>query len=297
MSPPNLFLQLCGNAIVTASIIVLIGVGFTLVYSVGRFFHFAHGVIFTCGAYFTYVYTSHAGFALGPSIALGIVSATGVGCLTEIMVYRPLRQKGASSLVMLLASLGVYVVLQNVVSMSFGDDLKSMRSGVTREGMMILGARMTSIQVVTVSVSTVVVASLLALLKWTRLGKAMRAVGDDAELAKASGIDRDKIMLLCIAISSLLAGMAGVLVALDVGMVPTMGMEALMLAVVAAIVGGRGSILGVVFAALLLGCARHFGAWKLGSEWQDAIAYFVLLAFLLVHPKGLAGKGITKATV
>jgi branched-chain amino acid transport system permease protein len=198
---------------------------------------------------------------------------------------------------MLLASLGAYVVLQNLISMSFGDDLKIIRVGTVSEGIAILGARMTGVQIVTVCVTVLLVASLAAVMKWTRLGKALRAVGDDSELAMASGIGGGGIMLWCFAFSSALAGIGGILVALDVGMVPGMGMEALMMAVVAVIVGGRGSVCGVMLAALLLGFTRHCGAWIIGSEWQDAIAFLMLLAFLVVRPEGVLGKKTGKAIV
>ena len=289
--------QLCANAIVTSSVIALVGLGFALVYFVGRFFHFAHGVIFTSGAYFTFLYASYAGLALTLSIALAICSATVLGCLIEILIYRPLRQKSASSLVVLLVSLGVYIVLQNIISAGFGDDFKNIRSGVTPEGITILGARMTSVQILTVSVSAALVATAAAVVRRTRLGKAMRAIGDDPELSSVSGINRDRVMLWCIALSSALAGTAGILVALDVGMVPAMGMEALMMAVVVVVVGGVGSVSGVMLAALFLGFARHFGAWVIGSEWQDAIAFTILLAFLLVRPGGFLGKKPIKAAV
>lgn len=293
----NAVSQLCANAIVTGSVITLVGIGFALMYFVGRFLNFAHGVIFTSGAYFTFLYSSHTGLALTPSIVLAICSATILGCLTEISIYRPLRQKSASSLVVLLASLGVYVVIQNFLSIGFGDGLKVLRSGSTIEGHMIFGARVTGIQVLTVSMSVVLVTALAAAMKWTKLGKTMRAVGGDPELAKTSGINQNRIMLWCVALSSALAGTAGILVALDVGMVPQMGMEALMMAVVAVIVGGMGSIPGVTLAALLVGFARHIGAWSIGSEWQDFAAFLVLLVFLLWKPQGFLGKKVRKASV
>ena len=125
----------------------------------------------------------------------------------------------------------------------------------------------------------------------------MRAVADDLELARVSGIDSDRIILWTFAISSALAGIAGILVAFDTDMTPTMGLNVLLMGVVAVIIGGSGSIPGVALGALFLGLAQHLGVWGISSQWQDAIAFIILLAFLLVRPEGVLGKRVTKATV
>jgi len=208
-----------------------------------------------------------------------------------------MRKKNASPMVLLLASLGLYIVLQNTISMVFGDDTKSIRSGVVREGLQVLGARITPIQIVIISTS-VVLAILAALwLKKSRMGKAMRAVANDAELANISGIDANKVVLWTFGVGSALAGVAGILVALDVDMTPTMGMNALMMGVVAVLIGGVGSIPGVALGALLLGLAQHLGVWKISSQWQDAIAFIILFVFLLFRPQGFLGRKMKKVEV
>ena len=290
MIPVNAISQLCANAIVTGSAIALVGLGFGLVYYVGRFFNFAHGIFFTAGAYVAYFYGSHTGFGLIPSVILATCSVTTLGFSIEVLVYRPLRQKRASSLVILLASLGIYVLLQNFVSIGFGDDLKTLRQGTISEGLILFGARVTSVQIFMVVICAVLVSGLAFALRWTKLGRAMRAIGNDPELAMTCGIEIDTVMLYCMAMSAALAGIAGILVALDVGMVPSMGMEALMMAVVAIVVGGVGSIPGITAASLLLGFARHFGIWAIGSEWQDAVSFLILLLFLFLRPIGFFGK-------
>jgi branched-subunit amino acid ABC-type transport system permease component len=102
---------------------------------------------------------------------------------------------------------------------------------------------------------------------------------------------------LAFAIGSSLAGLAGILVALDVDMTPTMGMNALMMGVVAVIIGGINSIPGIVLGALLLATAQHLGAWFIGSQWQDAIAFVILVLFLLFKPEGFFGKKVRSSTV
>ena len=129
------------------------------------------------------------------------------------------------------------------------------------------------------------------------MGKAMRAVANDPELANISGIDSNRVILLTFAIGSALAGIAGILVALDVDMTPTMGMNALMMGVVAVIIGGVGSIPGVALGALLRGTAQHLGVWEISSKWQDAIAFIILFIFLLLKPEGFLGKKARKEKI
>ena len=283
-------MQFIINILLAGSTTVLVAVGFALVYGVVRFFHFAHGIIFTAGAYLAFVFHAWAGLPLIAAVVMAGVGAAIIGCVIEIAVYRPLRGKGASPLILLLASLGVYVVLQNLISIVCGDDTKQLRSSEIREAINILGARITWVQLAMIAVAAVLVATLVLLVRKTKLGQAMRAVADDPQLASVSGIESDRIILWTFAISSALAGMAGILVALDVDMTPTMGMNPLMLGVVAVIVGGVRSIPGIVLAALLLACAQQATVWVFGSAWQDAVAFLVLLVFLLFRPQGLLGR-------
>jgi len=289
--------QLIINIIISASLYALVAFGFTLIYSTTRFFHFAHGIVFTSAAYFVYALYIFLKLPFALSVGLAILLSAGLGCLIDRAIYRPLRQRKSSSLVLLLASLGVYIVLQNLISLFFGDDTKSIRSGVVKEGLNVFGARITPIQITIIAVSIILLIGLVLLLKRTKLGKAIRAVSDDPELSSICGIDSERIILYVFAIGSALAGVAGILVALDVDMNPTMGIRFLMLGVVAVIIGGVGSITGTALGALLLGMAQHLGVWKISSQWQDAIAFAILLIFLLFRPEGFLGKKIKKATV
>ncbi|PXF59354.1 MAG: branched-chain amino acid ABC transporter permease [Deltaproteobacteria bacterium] len=289
--------QLIANSLYVASIYTIIALGFALIYQVSHFFHFAHGVVFTAGAYLTFLFKICFGYPFFFSIVVAIGFSAILGCLIEISIYRPLRRKDASSLILLLASLGIYIVLQNVISMVFGDDIKTIRSGIVEEGINILGARITPIQITIISVSLFLLVCCFFFLKYTKMGHAMRAVANDPELARVSGIESDRVILSTFALGSALAGIAGILVALDVDMTPTMGMNALLMGVVAVVIGGVGSIPGVALGALLLGMAQQFGVWKISSQWQDAIAFVILLIFLLFRPQGFLGKKAKTATL
>ncbi len=289
--------QLLLNGLITASLYAMVALGFMFIYFTTRFFHFAHGIVFTIGAYFAFLFKMWLGCPLWIATLAGILLAGVLGCLMEVIIYRPLRKRGSSGLVLLLASLGIYIVLQNVISMIFGDDTKSIRIGDVQEGIHILGARITPIQVVTIGVSIVLVVALSIFQKKTKIGRAMRAVANDSVLATVSGINSNRVILWAFAIGSALAGLAGILVALDVDMTPTMGMSALMMGVVALIIGGVNSIPGIALGALLLAMTQHLGAWFIGSQWQDAIAFVILVLFLLFKPEGFFGKKVKSGTV
>ena len=289
--------QLIVNGIIAGSVYTLVAVGFAVIYRTVKFFHFAHGVVFTAGAYFVYFFKAWLGWPDIVAIPVSTGLCAVLGILIEISVYRPLRHKGSSSLILLLASLGIYIVLQNIISMIFGDDIKTIRSGIVKEGINILGARITPVQITIIIVSLLLVASCFLFLKYTKVGQAMRAVANEPELANISGIETDRVILFTFAIGSALAGIAAILVALDVDMTPTMGMNALMMGVVAVIIGGVESIPGIAMGGLLLGMAQHLGVWKISSQWQNAIAFVVLLIFLLFRPQGFLGKKIKKVTL
>ncbi len=288
--------QLTVNGIVAGSAFALMAIGFALVYNVTKFFHFAHGAIFILGAYFSFLIINWLGLPLLASIPIAVTAATLIGCSLDIIVFAPLRRKGNSPLVLLLSSLGIYIVLQNLISVFFGDDIKTIRSGVVDEGIAFWGARITAIQICIVVTSLVLLVTVIAVLRVTKMGRAMRAVSNNLELAKVCGIDSDRVILWSFAIGSALAAIAGILVALDVDMTPTMGMNALMMGVVAVIIGGIGSIPGVALGALLLGMAQHLCVWKISSQWQDSLAFVILLAFLLFRPEGFMGKKARKST-
>lgn len=290
-------MQIIFNIFLSAAIYILVGIGFSLIYKTAAFIHFAHGVVFTAGAYFAFALKVWLGLPTVLAFLGAIVLTAILGCLIDLNIYRPLRQKGASSLVFLLASLGLYIVLQNLISIIFGDATRSLALFPVAAGVQLFGARLTLTQLWIMVISPILVGAITLLLKHTKLGLSIRAVANDPELASISGIDSDRILLWTFAIGSALAGVAGILVALDLDMTPTMGMNALMMAAVAVIIGGVGSISGLILGALLLSSAQNLVTLLGGGQWQDAIAFALLILFLLVRPQGFLGKLIKGATV
>jgi branched-chain amino acid transport system permease protein len=282
-------MQICLNTLHSASVIALIAVGFALIFRVTRFFHFAHAILYTAGAYFVFAFKARIGSPTWLAIPLALSAAACAGCLVELLVYRPLRKKKASPLILLLASLGLYIVLQNVVSMAFGDNTKIIRSANVQASIRVLGTKIVPIQLTTVLLSLALLLGVTLVLRKTRIGQSIRAVASDAILADLTGIDSNRVILVVMGVGSFLAAAAGILVAMDVDMTPTMGLQPLMLAVVATIVGGIRSVWAIALASLLLASAQQLTAWQIGAQWQECVAFIILVTFLLVWPKGLSG--------
>lgn len=166
-----------------------------------------------------------------------------------------------------------------------------------REGLNVLGARITPVQIAIILTSLALFALTAVILKRSKIGKALRAVANDPELAVVSGLDKDKIINFTYFAGSALAAIAAILISLDIDMTPLMGFQAMLYGVVAVVIGGLGNILGAYFGGLLLGLAQHLGVWYISSKWQDAIAFVILILFLLFRPQGFFGQRIRRSEI
>jgi len=200
-------------------------------------------------------------------------------------------------MVLMIASLGIYIVLQNVVSMIWGDSTKSIRFWDIKVGHEFLGAYITTIQIITIVVCLTLFVACTLFMKYSRIGRNIRAVASNPELANIMGISSDRTILWAFGIGSALAAVAGILIAFDTDMTPTMGFRWLLYGVVAMIIGGVGSSWGLIGGALLLATAQHLAAYYIGSQWMDAVAYVILILFLIARPLGFSGKRLKKVEV
>jgi len=288
--------QAAANGIIVGAAYALVALSFALIYRVTRFFNFAHGATYAVGAYLAFAMVHFFGLPIWAAVASGVGGAAILGAAIQLLIYRRPMKRRASSLVLLLASLGLYIVIQNIISLVFGDDVKSLGIACF-EGINIVGIRITAVQLAIMGSSLMSFVMVSALLRYTKFGKAYRATASDPELALVRGVDTNRLVVGVFAIGSGLAGLAGILTALDVNMTPTMGLSALMTGVIAMIVGGESSLLGIVLGALMLGLAQNLGIWKIGSEWQDSIAFTLLVVFVLLRPQGVMGKLSHKSRV
>lgn len=213
-----------------------------------------------------------------------------IGGVTDWSTYRRLRSQDASPLVFLLASLGLFIVIQSSVAMIFGDSVVMLRSIAVSEGNEVFGARITNVQVIGISGSLILCSLVYFWLKHTLLGMQTRAVADDYELAKSVGLNTDRIILLVMAIASILAGFSGIIVAYDVDLRPTMGFYPLLIGVVAMVIGGVDRPLGSIGAAFFISISQEFAVMLFPSQWKEVIVFIILILFLSLKPGGFLGK-------
>jgi branched-chain amino acid transport system permease protein len=293
---PNLS-QIASNIFLSASLILLTAFFYHILYSVTKFFHIAHAAIISFGAYFIFFFVNKFSVPFSVSIVLAITSATLIGVACEVLVYRQMRKRNVPTLAYLITSIGLYVVLQNCISLLFGDDTKIINTAEVALGHQIFGAYITSIQIITIFISVALFIAVNFFLHYTATGKSIRAVASNPELCNIYGILSNKIILIAFGIGSVLAATAGILSAMDTNMTPTFGFNLLLYGVVAMIIGGVGSTRGLIAGALLVATAQHLAAYYIDTKWMDAITYIILILFLIWKPLGFSGKRLKKVEV
>ncbi|MEK7575413.1 MAG: branched-chain amino acid ABC transporter permease [Patescibacteria group bacterium] len=280
--------QLVANSIIAGALYAVITLGFNLIYTTTRFIDISYGAIAVVGGYGVFFLSKKLGLDLAISIPLAVIFAGALGFIVDRFVYSKLRARKASNMIILIASLGVFTVLQAIVAILFSSQFQTLSAlaGETRT-FEIWGGVITDIQLVMLISGLLIFLVLAFLLKKTMFGKALRAVSDDVEVAKIVGINTDKIIGKVVFLGSAIAGLAGIFIGFDTGIEPTMGMALLLKGVVASIIGGIGNIYGGIVGAFLLGFVENFGIWQISGEWKDAIAFGVLILFLLFRPNGI----------
>lgn len=276
---------------------LIIALSFSVIFYPTKFFHLAHAGVIALGAYGTFLFSNELSIPFSLSIVLAFIVATSVGVLCEIIVYRRIRMMNLPVLPYLIASIGLYVVLQNCISLYFGDDTKIIRTGEVVVGHEIFGAYITTIQIVTIFVSIGLFAAVHLFLQYSSTGKSIRAVSSNPELCNIYGINSNRVILIAFGIGSALAAIAGILSAMDTNMTPTFGFNLLLYGVVVMIIGGVGSTRGLIAGALLVGTAQHLAAYYIDTKWMDAVAYIILILFLLWKPLGFSGKQLKKVEI
>lgn len=281
-----LILQLLANGLVTGCIYAMVALGFSLIYRTTRVFHFAHGAVYMVAGYAFFWGAAHVHWVLASVGAVVTVAVLGV--LVDTFIHQPLDQRRATPLIHMLSSLGLYIILVNVVAIGFGSGSKLLEAG-SRGTYAVGGLVLTRIQLVTLLLATLSVGGTALVLRRSSLGLWIRAMRDDPELVVASGIDPLRIRRLVFALGSALAGLAAVLVALDVGIDPHVGLAAILTAAVALVIGGDGTFAGAALGGLVLGIVQSLAVWQTSGRWQDAFTFLILICFLLFRPEGLLG--------
>jgi branched-chain amino acid transport system permease protein len=306
-----LLLQQLLNGLSIGSVYAIFALGYTLVYSILGIINLAHGAIFTLGAYFTYALMGgNFGFngllanaslpiklPFAISLILGSTLAGLVGVVMERIAFKPLRRQGSDPLLTVVSSLGVAVVIVNLIQYlvgaesytypanTYGNLPPAINFGSSENPIPIR-----SVQVVIFTVSAVIVVILTYFINRTKYGKAMQAIAEDPTTASLLGINSDRFIILTFFISSFLAGLAGTLVASSVSIAgPYFGIAFGLRGLAVIVLGGLGSIPGAVLGGLVIGLVEAFVPAEY-SGYKDAVAYGILFIMLLVRPQGLLGR-------
>lgn len=294
MSPHELTLQVIQqlfNGVSLGSIYALIALGYTMVYGIIRLINFAHGDIFMVGAYAGYFATAVYHLSFFPALLLAMVVAAAFGVTIEFLAYRPIRK--ASRISALITALGVSFLLENAGLLILKPDPRAFPEVIPLTvydlGGVIVNNRQVLILVVTVG--------LMLLLQWivryTKIGKAMRAVANDRDAAHLMGINVNHVITVTFAIGSALAAAAGVLVGIFYNRIdPLMGIMPGLKAFVSAVLGGIGIIPGAMIGGFVMGIVEVLVVAFLSSGWKDAAAFVALIVILLVRPAGLLGRNV-----
>ncbi len=278
--------QLVANSIIAGALYAMLALGFNLIFSTVKFFDIGYGVMTVVGGYTVFFLTSKAGVPLLIAIAAAMLFTGLVGYLVYRLVYAPLRARHASNMVMLVASLGVLTMIQAVVAITFGSQFQPL--GNATVGTLIIGGAAITYTQLWVLGSAILLMGILGLvLKRTMFGQAVRAISDNEEVARIVGINTKRVISKVFFIGSAIGGLSGIFWGLDTGIEPTSGLALLLKAIIAAIIGGVGNVYAGVLGAFILGFAENFGIWKISGEWKDAIAFGLLILFLIFRPKGL----------
>jgi branched-chain amino acid transport system permease protein len=309
-------LDLLASGLVYSSIIVLGSIGLSLVYSIANFANFAHGDTMTVGAYSALVTFGALGglggavlgLPLGFFVALvvGIAAAAVVAIITEKVVYEGLD---LGSIGLLITSIGIAFVYRALIQMGFGAE--STRFGIQAlrpiDALVPYGIRVTLHDVAIVLSAAILVTGLHVLLQYTDLGRKMRAMADNPDLARVSGIRTDRVKLWTWVIGAGLAGAGGVFLGLFNQLQPRMGFNLLLIIFAAVILGGIGSVYGAMLGGFLIGMINQLtpilsdlgallplvpDAWgiPIGIEYANAIAFLIMVVVLLARPNGIAGE-------
>jgi branched-chain amino acid transport system permease protein len=306
----DIFLQQILNGLVLGSVYALVALGYTMVYGILGLINFAHGDVVMVGALTALsVMTGIAAAGLGlPGplvVLLALLVAMGVcmllGFSVERIAYRPLRK--APRLAPLITAIGVSILLQNLAMLVWGRRYHTFPPLLTATPHDFFGATITDLQIFIIVVSALLMAGLLALVHFTRLGRAMRATAENQIVAGLMGVNINRIIAATFVIGSALAAIAGVLISANYSIAHYyMGFMLGLKAFTAAVLGGIGNLGGAMLGGLLLGLIESIGAGYigdltggfLGSHYQDVFAFVVLIAVLVFRPTGLLGERVAQ---
>jgi len=317
------FWQLTIDGLAYGSIYALVAVGYTLVYGVLRLINFAHSEVFMLGMFGQYAMLMLLGFTpsgdvynegaaltimyLLLAMAGGMIVSGGVAVGLERVAYRPLRKRGAPSLVFLITAIGASFVLQEFVHYVLPKLTNDQLGGVNaeapirlvapKEQFTIFGATVTNITLIIVGAALILALGTDLFVNRTKFGRGIRAVAQDPTTATLMGVSRERVIMLTFLIGGILAGAAALLYTLRVpsGIIYSGGFILGIKAFCAAVLGGIGNLRGALLGGLLLGVMENYGQVLFGTAWRDVVAFVLLILILMFRPTGILGESLARS--
>ncbi len=283
----TLILQALINGLMTGALIAVPAIGFSAIFAVLRYPNFAIAAYATIGAFAAWWANARLGLAIVPALAIAFAVTGVVGIVAEETSLKRLRDKGA--LIVAIASIALNLVLENLIRFAFGNDMKGYDLPIARDlrfGDLRIGPQ----QLQSLALAVVIMAAMFLFLRYTRFGKAMRAVADNPDLARLKGIDPARIAIVTVFLGAGLSGVGGVLIGLDTSIDPLTGYRVLLSVFAAAVLGGLGSIPGAVVGALALGIAEELALIVTPATYRTAVGFVAILLMLTFRPRGILGE-------
>ncbi len=279
-----MFLQIIINAIINGLLLALVALGFHIIFSTTKIFHIAHGGIYVTGVYIylgTYSALGHI-----PAIILSMFSTFLLGVLIEDLVYKPLLNKSSNQNITLISSLGVYIILVNIIAIVFGNETKIMNDKISE--IIVIGfIRITQSQLIQISFAIPLLVAFLLFMKLSGLGLRVRAVADNSTLARILGIKLQQVRYWVFGIGSVLAVSSALLRANEIGIEPYSGLSVTLSAAVVVIIGGTRSYYGTIIGALMLAIVQNYTEFYFSAKWKDTVTFAILLSMLLWRTEGI----------
>lgn len=278
-------MQILINGLLQGVLFGALGVAFSLVYRTTKVFHIALGGIYAA-APFVLLSAMQSGLPLIPSAVFVILAAAGLGVLIEEAVHWPFERKRSPAAVHLIGSLGAYLVLVQIVALIWGNETRVLREGIDKTWSA-FGVTLAQAQVLGPAIAATAVVILFGLLARAERGLELRALADNPVLVALLGRNVRALRRWVFGLSAALAAVAAIAQAWDVGFDPHVGLKAVLLGMVAMIIGGTGSFAGPFIGGVLLGVLRAEVVWFGSARWEEAVTFALLALFLFFRPQGI----------
>lgn len=277
--------QLIFNGMAIGSVLALAAIGLTFTYGILKLSNFAHGDFMTLGAYLTWVANIN-GANISIAILLGAVGTIAAMLIAEFLLWKPMRERRADSTTLIIISIGLALFIRSGILLIWGSSNQGYALPVV-QAVEIAGVRVPYYRIVVIVLAILAIAALHFLLQNSKIGKAMRAVADNIDLARVSGINVERVVLWTWVITGLLTAISGGMYGLITTVRPNMGWFLILPMFASVILGGIGNPYGAVAGALTIGIAQEISVPFLGSQYKLGVALFLMLLILLIRPQGL----------